>query len=129
MQLSRRFGRIFGLLTGLALIAVAVVAIHGSQQSAQTPAAVHQQDTCTGDCANCAHSQTHACPPDAADGEETDTSAVDAEKCIGCVRCVNVAPEAFRMNPETRKAEVIDDASAESIARGAQACPVDAIVQ
>lgn len=52
---------------------------------------------------------------------------VDTAACIGCQRCVAVAPAAFRMNPQTHKAETIPGASAAHLERGAQACPVRAI--
>jgi len=55
------------------------------------------------------------------------TVTVDAAACIGCKRCVAVAPEAFRMNAKTNKAEIIPGAPAAAIKRGAAACPVDAI--
>ena len=54
---------------------------------------------------------------------------MDAEKCIGCTRCTRVAPEAFEMNTETKKAEVKENAPAEMVERGAKACPVDAVVR
>ena len=130
MKLSGRFRMIFGVFTGLALISMAVVAIQGSTQSNSVVATAHQDGaTCSGDCATCPHAQSQPCPPEATDDAQSEKAFVDAERCIGCVRCVNVSPEAFRMNPETRKAEVIDGAAAEDVSRGALACPVDAIVQ
>jgi ferredoxin len=53
---------------------------------------------------------------------------IDAERCVGCARCVNVAPEAYRMNPDTEKAELIEGAPREAVEAGAKACPVDAII-
>jgi ferredoxin len=112
---------------------------------------------CTGDCDTCPHTTSAGCPPSdeahacgscpstptcgaaeacpvdegcpdaAACATVGDDASVDAERCIGCVRCVNVAPEAFRMNPETGKAEVIDGAPAEAVEHGAEACPVHAV--
>lgn len=57
----------------------------------------------------------------------TNTVTVDASACIGCRRCVAVAPGAFRMNPQTKKAETIPGAPAAALRRGAAACPVHAI--
>ncbi|MGI5819353.1 MAG: ferredoxin [Armatimonadota bacterium] len=51
---------------------------------------------------------------------------VIAERCIGCVRCVNVSPEAFQMNG-AGKAELLGNAPLNAAERGAEACPVDAI--
>jgi ferredoxin len=135
MKVSKKFRMVLSFLTGIALISVAVVAIQGnnlppSEGPASAMVASDEAETgCSGDCATCTHAQTTPCPPDAVADSQASAAAVDADRCIGCVRCVNVAPEAFRMNPETRKAEIIAGASAEDIARGAQACPVDAINQ
>ncbi len=52
--------------------------------------------------------------------------AVIPERCTGCVRCVNVAPEAYRMN-FAGKAEVLEDAPLNAAKLGAKACPDDAI--
>ncbi len=51
---------------------------------------------------------------------------VDAAACVGCKRCVAVAPTAYRMDPQTRKAEAIPGASAAGLEAGARACPVNA---
>lgn len=130
MQLSGRLRTMIGVLCGLVLISVAVIATQGSQQAAPATVATHvEQAHCTGDCATCPNARTEPCPPGEAAETTSSDASVDADRCIGCVRCVNVAPEAFQMNPETRKAEVIDGAPADSIALGARACPVDAITQ
>ena len=126
MEMSRRLRTIFGVLTGLALISVAVLAIQGDGQSVPATTVVHSDSpACTGECATCPHAQSEGCPP----GTVADGARVDPDKCIGCVRCVNIAPDAFEMNPETRKAEIVDGASAEDVARGAQACPASAITR
>ncbi|MFP3904476.1 MAG: 4Fe-4S domain-containing protein [Armatimonadota bacterium] len=79
-------------------------------------------EECTGECANC--------PNAVKDGTQaTDTPYVDADKCIGCGRCVRVAPEAFEINSDTAKAEVKDGAPADMVEKGARACAVDAVVQ
>ncbi len=48
------------------------------------------------------------------------------ERCIGCVRCVNVAPTAYRMNLDG-KAELLEDAPLDAALLGVSACPEDAI--
>lgn len=53
--------------------------------------------------------------------------SVDAAACVGCKRCVAVAPEAYRMNAQTRKAEVIPGAPVAALEAGARVCPVHAI--
>jgi ferredoxin len=88
-----------------------------------------EESACSGNCDLCSPADTAPCPPAATDERPaSDTAQVDPKACVSCVRCANVAPEAFRMTPETRKAEVIDGAPAEAIERGAMACPVDAVV-
>ena len=54
---------------------------------------------------------------------------VDQDKCIGCKKCVRVAPDAFEMDKRTKKAEIKPGAPAASVARGAKACPVGAVKQ
>ncbi|MDD3646434.1 MAG: ferredoxin [Candidatus Gracilibacteria bacterium] len=51
------------------------------------------------------------------------------EKCIGCGKCARIAPLNFKMNFETRKAEVISQKNIDSteVARSIQICPVDSI--
>ncbi|MBI4992772.1 MAG: ferredoxin [Candidatus Magasanikbacteria bacterium] len=55
---------------------------------------------------------------------------IDQEKCIGCGTCVAIAPNTFRMNDETNKAEVINPPgdSEEIIKMGVESCPTAAIV-
>lgn len=73
-------------------------------------------------CVNCPSAGTCAgCAADPA------AVSVDPAACIGCQRCVAVAPEAYRMDPQTRKAETIAGASAAALEAGARACPVNAI--
>lgn len=73
-------------------------------------------------CVNCPLAGTCAgCGADAA------AVSVDPSACVGCRRCVAVAPEAYRMNPETHKAEAIAGASVAALEAGARACPVHAI--
>ncbi len=94
---------------------------------------------------DCAGPETHAAlPHDAASCEgcpyagSSDCNAatsciakpyVDPDKCIGCNKCVRVAPDAFEMDKQTKKAEIKPGAPAASVAKGAKACPVEAVVQ
>ncbi|MGI5818509.1 MAG: ferredoxin [Armatimonadota bacterium] len=129
MKLSGRLRMIVAVFAGLALISAAVVATQGSQRiGAAAVVAEAEQPPCSGDCANCPAAKRANCPAAAAREQASTAPSVDAERCVGCVRCVNVAPEAFRMNSETRKAEVIAGAPAAAIERGAKACPVDAVI-
>lgn len=127
MRQSTRWRTAVAVLAGLALIGLAVVAAQGTggtiAGSSEVMASAEQSAApCTGECATCPHAGTERCP--AASASEP---TLDADRCIGCVRCVNVSPEAFRMNPETGKAELIPGAPVECVERGALACPVDAI--
>ena len=48
--------------------------------------------------------------------------------CNGCGACAEVAPELFRMNSDTEKAELLADSGPEEIVRKAIAyCPHDCI--
>jgi len=133
MRNNRRWRTAVAVLATLALIGLAVVAAQGTggqmAGTSEVTAPVEQSAApCTGECATCPHAGTEGCPvahqtPAASASEST----LDTDKCIGCVRCVNVSPEAFRMNSETGKAELIPGAPAECVERGALACPVHAI--
>ena len=50
---------------------------------------------------------------------------IDKEKCIGCGVCVNICPEAFKLDNEIAK--VISE-NATCITEAANACPVNAII-
>ena len=127
MPVSRKLRMILTFLALFALVAVGVMAVqHGT---APEPIAQSVEGTaCSGDCANCPLAGSESCHRgDPGEAEAGSQATVDQERCIGCVRCVNVAPEAFEMDPETGKARVIEGAPAESIEHGARACPVDAV--
>ncbi len=121
---QRSIKTVLVIVAGLALVTIGLVAsqeVAVQQQSSATHTLACNED---GGC------QRADCPnASACSTTEAGCAGVDAEKCIGCVRCVNVSPEAFRMNSDTGKAEVIAGAPAEGIARGAQACPVHAVTQ
>ena len=57
-------------------------------------------------------------------------AVVDAEKCIGCGLCTQVAPEVYEMQGDKAVAKVdeIPEASIESAKSGAEQCPTTAII-
>ncbi|MEF3692379.1 MAG: ferredoxin [Candidatus Moraniibacteriota bacterium] len=62
---------------------------------------------------------------------KNDKLAIDQNKCIGCGKCVRVAPDNFEMSPQVRKAqvkstEIINQAE---VTRAVESCPVGAITQ
>jgi ferredoxin len=129
MQGNSRYRVILGIFAAVALIGASLLAIHSDSTAPTHTATQPDAQACTGDCDNCSHAHTKPCPPPADEQATSEIARVDPDRCIGCVRCVNVAPRAFRMNPETSKAEVVDGAPADAIERGAIACPVDAVIQ
>jgi ferredoxin len=56
-------------------------------------------------------------------------AVVDAEKCIGCGLCAQVAPDIYEMQGEKAVVIVdeISDDKAENAKNGAEQCPVEAI--
>lgn len=129
MGRSRHFRLIVGVIVAAALVGMAFAAIqshHGTVSATVSPES--GEVACGGDCATCPAARRDACS-EAHARRTTEAVSVDPEKCVGCVRCVNVAPDAFWMNPETGKAEVREGASAESIALGIEACPVDGAIR
>ena len=128
-QLSGQLRTALVVLASLAVVSIVVMAAQGPEREAPadaTAVAAGQQEAGhSGQCADCPSAV--ACEA-ASEGHPAGPS-VDAERCIGCARCVNVSPEAFRMNPDTGKAEIIEGASAEDIAVGARACPVHAVIR
>lgn len=128
MKPDRKLKIALGVVT--ALVLVGVIAMGTQQTTDETTAAVERAAGTEGyadQCATCPLRNTDECACDSGECTTGPCAVVDAERCVGCARCVRVAPEAFRMNPETGRAEVIDGASVEDIERGAQACPVKAI--
>jgi ferredoxin len=126
MKLNGRARIVVGIVVGLGLIAVTVIAAHEIPRAEQVAVAPEQPE-CSGQCANCPLAGTEECPAGNCSGDAEAVAEVNADRCIGCGRCVHAAPEAYRMNSETGKAEVIEGAPAEAVERGAEACPVGAI--
>ncbi len=124
----------------LILLAVAVVAAaavgytaYGGDRALAGTVCPSTGEVCTHDDTGCA-----GCPYVAAAARDsgvddtahaTASPRVDPSKCIGCTKCVRVAPDAFKMDPSTNKAEVKPGAPAASVERGATACPVGAVTR
>ncbi len=115
-------------VVAVALVAVAYAAVGrspaGPAQDTEITAEVATVNA-GGDCASCPYAGTDKCPAAAA----AKKPYVDASKCIGCGKCVRVAPEAFEIDKKTGKAKIKVGASKAAVARGAKVCPVDAVVQ
>ncbi len=125
MTMSGRAKTVLGMLAGVALVAVTVLA--ATVPNVDQPAAT-EVAACTGQCADCPLAGTDQCPT-ATDGtrDAEACATVNSDRCIGCAKCVRVAPEAYQMNPQTGKAEIKPGAPADAIQRGAKVCPVGAI--
>lgn len=54
---------------------------------------------------------------------------VDAEKCIGCQLCVQVAPDLFDMAEDkaVTKAEIVPEGQEDNCRQASEQCPVEAI--
>ena len=129
MKLSESLRTVLAGVGSLALVAVmvtgvrgTVVAYRGGDSAVAHAAAVEGADSC----AACPLAGTEECASCAA---ESSKPHVDTEKCVGCTKCVKVAPEAFEMDAETQKASIKDGAPKDAIARGAEVCPVGAVVK
>jgi len=116
-------------VVAVALVAVAYAAVGrstaGPAQATEIAAEVATANA-GGDCASCPYAGTDKCPAAAAAAKKP---YVDASKCIGCGKCVRVAPEAFEIDKKTGKAKIKVGASKVAVARGAKVCPVDAVIQ
>jgi len=116
----------------IALVAVLLVGVRGvvaayrGSDDAMTGVAAHDYySNCTA-CALLGKDQcTDYATPCAA---EKSKPYVDTDKCVGCGKCVKVAPQGFEMDESTGKAKIKEDAPKEAIERGAKACPVSAVV-
>ncbi len=53
--------------------------------------------------------------------------SIDPHKCVGCGRCVMMAPQNFVMNGETRKAMVLLSEKTKKTQRAIDICPTVAI--
>lgn len=51
---------------------------------------------------------------------------VDQAKCIGCGRCTEICPDAFKLN-ENGKSEVINNEKNDCAMQAADECPTEAI--
>ena len=137
MRFTRPVQIALASVVGVLLVGGLVFAARGGYlpcAAAMMPAA----SACTGaSCTMTDHSacaQSATCPQVQAESccgaaAQATAPAVDPSACVGCGACAKVAPDAFRMNGDTHKAEVRDAAPAESVARGAQVCPTHAVSQ
>lgn len=111
------------LAVAAALVLVAVTVF--AAREAIAPAPAEQVVACGGECATCPYADSCSkADPVTGDGAPCVTVT---DRCFGCGQCVKAAPDAFRINPQTGKAEVIPGAPADAVARGAAACPIGAI--
>lgn len=55
--------------------------------------------------------------------------SVDAEKCIGCQLCIQVAPELFEMDEDKAivKSQEVPEGQEDNCRQASQQCPVEAI--
>lgn len=53
---------------------------------------------------------------------------VNQETCIGCGRCTEICPKAFKLDTETMKAEVLETDDLKCADKAANQCPTDAII-
>ncbi|MCD6350982.1 MAG: ferredoxin [Armatimonadetes bacterium] len=101
----------------------AVPAPHAAEGPACS-APVENCSECTGVGAPGAEDQTEA--PVA---QQSKKLSVDADKCVGCGKCVRIAPDVYQLDPVTGKAKVVNPQGAdkETIQRTIDNCPVGAI--
>lgn len=132
MRLSKSVRTMVVGACSIALLAVMLVGVRGTvaaYRGADGALAGIAAADCSGNCAACPMAGTDQCASCATTVADKSTPHVDSSKCIGCGKCVKVAPEAFEIDTDTGKAKIKDGASQEAIERGAKACPVDAIVK
>lgn len=133
MKLRRGVKIALAVFAALMLVAVTSLAVRETPAQTETSATVASTPVeCTGQCADCPLAGTEQCAAchesaDARTAEAQSAREVDAAKCIACGRCVQVAPDAYEIDPDTGKARIKDGAPADAIEAGARACPVGAI--
>lgn len=78
------------------------------------------------DCASCGAATCADCPMQAATGTRP---VINAAKCVGCTKCVRVAPKTFAMDAATEKAYVKNPTgdTAATIKKAVEVCPTAAI--
>lgn len=52
---------------------------------------------------------------------------IDTNKCVGCGRCTEICPDAFKLNEITGKAEIINSSREDCIKKASDQCPIEAI--
>jgi ferredoxin len=129
MKLSKTAKTVLICVAVISVIAVAYASLESAVSSEAACISVGTHAALppdTGSCEGCPYAGTADCP---AATSSTAKPYVDEDKCISCGKCVRVAPEAFEMDKQTKKAEIKPGAPAASIAKGANACPVGAVQQ
>jgi len=129
MKLTQNLRTLLVSVCSIALVVVLLSGVRGTvaaHRSADGAVAGIAAAECEQSCANCPLAGTEQCSSCAS---EQSKAHVDASKCVGCAKCVKVAPEAFEMDKDSGKAKIKKDAPAEAIARGAAVCPVGAVVK
>lgn len=116
-----------GVLAAALLVGLTVAAVQQEPAQPAQEAVAATGTECTHQCATCPLRGTDACAATSGTCQVQPCATVDESRCVGCGKCVAVAPEAFEIDPETGKAKIKDGASGEDINRGARACPVGAI--
>jgi len=109
------------IFVGALLGALAMNGINFYENRTSAAADVTYSEHCTQACAECSLS----CP---AAQNNTGVLTVDRARCIGCTRCVAIAPKTFAMDKEN-KAKVINPQGdkPEIIQRAINSCPKKAI--
>lgn len=109
------------IFVGALLGALAMNGINFCENRTSAAADITHSEHCMQACAECSLS----CP---AEQNSTGVLTVDRARCIGCTRCVAIAPKTFAMDKEN-KAKVINPQGdkPEIIQRAINSCPKKAI--
>lgn len=133
MKATRTMKTLLVGVGSMALVAVLLVGVRGTVAGYRgTDGAVAGMAAaeCAGTCATCPLAGTEECGASAGTCTAEHSEAyVDAGKCVGCDKCVKAAPEAFELDEDSGKASIKEGASEQAIERGAEACPVGAVVK
>ena len=129
MKLSKTAKAVLISVAVIGVMAVAYASLEAAARSGTACAGPEANAALThdaGSCGGCPHAGSSDC-----NGAMSCTAKpqVDPDKCIGRGECVRVAPDAFEMDKQTKKANVKPGAPAASVARGAKACPMGAVQQ
>lgn len=115
--------RIMGSLTAVTIVGLVGGLVYAGHLGGG--GAPEADPSCSGACTTCPVAARGECPSPGAC--EADTAHINQDKCVKCLRCVQVAPEAYELDAATGTVRIRPDAPAEDVERGAQACPVHAV--